>query len=133
MRPLLGPFIVPMLRGSVRMKRLLPIIGLALLASGAGAQVRIKDIAGVQGARGNQLVGYGIVVGLEGSGDSNSTIFTAQSVVNALQRLGIVVPQGIIKVKNVAAVMVIADLPAFVKNGSRIDVVASSMGDATSL
>jgi len=104
-----------------------------LLVSAAGAQVRIKDIAGVQGARGNQLVGYGLVVGLEGSGDSNSTLFTAQSVVNALQRLGVNVPQGLVKVKNAAAVLVTADLPAFVKNGSRIDVTVSSLGDARSL
>lgn len=99
----------------------------------ATSQVRIKDIAGVQGARGNQLVGYGLVVGLDGSGDTNSTIFTAQSVVNALQRLGVLVPPAVVKVKNVAAVIVTADLPAFVKNGSRIDVTVSSMGDARSL
>jgi len=104
-----------------------------LLATGAGAQVRIKDIAGVQGARGNQLVGYGLVVGLEGSGDSNSTLFTAQSVANALQRFNITVPPGIIKVKNVAAVLVTADLPAFVRNGTRIDATVSSIGDARSL
>lgn len=115
------------------MQRLLPIVGLALLTVGAGAQVRIKDIAGVQGARSNQLVGYGLVVGLDGSGDSNSTLFTAQSVVNALQRLGVNVPQGLVKVKNVAAVLVTADLPPFVKNGARIDVTVSSLGDARSL
>lgn len=107
--------------------------GLMLAAPACFAQVRIKDIAGVQGARGNQLVGYGLVVGLDGTGDSNSTIFTAQSVVNTLQRLGVNVPQGIVKVKNVAAVIVTADLPAFVKNGSRIDVTVSSIGDARSL
>lgn len=99
----------------------------------APAQVRIKDIAFVQGARANQLVGYGLVVGLEGTGDSNSTIFTAQSLVNALQRMGVTVPAAAVKVKNVAAVMVTADLPAFVKNGSRIDVTVSSLGDARSL
>jgi flagellar P-ring protein precursor FlgI len=95
--------------------------------------VRIKDIAGVQGARSNQLVGYGIVIGLDGSGDSNSTIFTAQSVVNTLQKMGMTLPAAAIKVKNVAAVMVTAELPAFVKNGSKIDVTVSSIGDARSI
>lgn len=106
---------------------------LVALVSPASGQVRIKDIAGVQGARSNQLVGYGIVIGLDGSGDSNSTIFTAQSVVNALQKMGMTIPQGAIKVKNVAAVMVTAELPAFVKNGSKIDVTVSSIGDARSI
>ena len=106
-----------------------------VMAIGAPAvgQVRIKDIAGVQGARSNQLTGYGIVVGLDGSGDSNSTIMTAQSVVNALQRFGVSVPMGVIKVKNVAAVMVTAELPPFARNGQRIDVTVSSLGDARSL
>ena len=113
--------------------RFLIITAIVLISTCASGQVRIKDIAGVQGARGNQLVGYGLVVGLEGSGDSNSAIFTAQSIVNTLQKLGIVVPQGTVKVKNVAAVMVTADLPAFVKNGGKIDVTASSIGDARSL
>jgi flagellar P-ring protein precursor FlgI len=108
---------------------------LACIVSSAGlhAQVRIKDIAGVQGARSNQLVGYGIVTGLDGSGDSNSTIFTAQSLVNTLQKMGMTIPQGLIKVKNVAAVMLTAELPAFVKNGAKIDVTVSSIGDARSI
>ena len=121
---------------AVRLRRVRPLASLVcllVLAGSARAQVRIKDIAGVQGARSNQLVGYGIVVGLDGSGDSNSTIFTAQSVVNALQKMGMTIPQGAIKVKNVAAVMVTAELPAFVKNGSKIDVTVSSIGDARSI
>ncbi len=104
-----------------------------LLPSICFAQVRVKDIAGIQGARNNQLVGYGLVVGLEGTGDSNSTIFTAQSVVNTLERLGVNVPQNTVKVKNVAAVLVTATLPPFVKNGTQIDVTVSSLGDARSL
>ncbi len=123
-------------RGSLKvfdMKRLVVVIGLLTFGLRSGAQVRIKDIAGVQGARSNQLVGYGIVIGLDGSGDSNSTIFTAQSLVSALQKMGMAIPQGIIKVKNVAAVMVTAEMPAFVKNGSKIDVTVSSIGDARSL
>jgi flagellar P-ring protein precursor FlgI len=115
------------------MRRLLPILGFITLTAGAGAQVRIKDLAEVQGARGNQLTGMGLVVGLDGSGDSNSTIFTAQMAVNALQKLGVTVPAGVIKVKNVAAVIVTAELPPFAKNGSRIDVTVSAMGDARSL
>lgn len=115
------------------MKRIACALGLVALAGAATPQVRIKDIAGVQGARSNQLVGYGIVIGLDGSGDSNSTIFTAQSVVNALQKMGMTVPQGVIKVKNVAAVIVTAELPAFVKNGAKIDVTVSSIGDARSI
>jgi flagellar P-ring protein precursor FlgI len=99
----------------------------------AAAQVRVKDIAGVQGARGNQLVGFGLVVGLEGTGDSNSATFTPQAVANALQKFGTSIPAAAIKVKNVASVMVTAELPSFVKNGSRIDVTVSSMGDARSL
>ncbi|HSV74832.1 MAG TPA: flagellar basal body P-ring protein FlgI [Chthonomonadales bacterium] len=105
----------------------------AALSAPAVGQVRIKDIAGVQGARSNQLIGYGIVVGLDGSGDGNSTIVTAQSVVNALQRFGMSVPHGAIKVRNVAAVVVTADLPPFARNGQRIDVTVASLGDARSL
>jgi flagellar P-ring protein precursor FlgI len=99
----------------------------------AGAQVRLKDIAGVQGVRGNQLVGYGLVVGLAGTGDSQQIAFTLQSVTAMLQKFGITVPQGSVKLKNVAAVMVTADLPAFVHSGDTIDVTVSSLGDASSL
>lgn len=115
------------------MKHLFTIAALAALTVPALGQVRIKDIAGVQGVRSNQLIGYGLVVGLDGTGDSNSTIFTAQSVVNALQKMGVTVSQSSVKVKNVAAVMVTADLPPFARNGNRIDVTVSSMGDARSL
>jgi len=115
------------------MKRFLAVIGFAVLTNAANSQVRIKDIAGVQGARSNQLVGYGIVTGLDGSGDSNSTIFTAQSLVSVLQKMGMAVPQGIVKVKNVAAVMITAELPAFIKQGTKIDITVSSIGDARSI
>ncbi len=94
---------------------------------------RVKDIANLQGVRGNQLIGYGLVVGLEGTGDGQTTQFTQASLVNMLRRFGIDVPTSAVMVKNVAAVMVTADLPPFVKPGSRIDVVVSSMGDAKSL
>jgi flagellar P-ring protein precursor FlgI len=112
------------------------LIGGGLLAArlpAARAQTRLKDIAAVQGVRGNQLVGYGLVVGLDGTGDGTGAAFTPQSVASLLQKFGVSVPPGALKVKNVAAVMVTATLPPFVKNGSAIDVTVSSLGDAKSL
>ena len=97
------------------------------------ATTRIKDIAKVQGVRANQLVGYGLVVGLNGSGDSNKTIETLQSVVNMLKDFGVSINQGTLKTKNVAAVMVTATLPPFTREGDTIDVTVSSMGDAKSI
>jgi flagellar P-ring protein FlgI len=99
----------------------------------ASPEVRLKDIAQINGARGNQLIGYGLVVGLEGTGDSKGALFTTQSVANMLQRFGIAVPAAQMKVKNIAAVIVTADLPPFVREGTRIDVTVSSLGDARSL
>lgn len=96
---------------------------------------RIKDLASIQGVRENQLVGYGLVVGLDGSGDQvRQSPFTQQSLTNMLSQLGVTLPQGSsIQVKNVAAVIVTARLPAFVLPGHNIDVVVSSMGNARSL
>jgi flagellar P-ring protein precursor FlgI len=94
---------------------------------------RIKDIAKVQGVRSNQLVGYGIVVGLSGTGDSNKTLETLQSVANMLQTFGVNISASSLKTKNVAAVMVTATLPPFVREGDTIDITVSSMGDATSI
>lgn len=99
----------------------------------APGAIRIKNLTDWQGVRGNQLVGYGLVVGLEGTGDGQSSQFTIQATVNMLRRFRITVPPDGVKLKNVAAVMVTADLPAFVKTNSRIDVTVSSMGDAKSL
>lgn len=90
-----------------------------LTAVNATAAVKIRDLADVQGIRDNQLFGYGLVVGLNGSGDKQQTEFTVQSLVNMLDRMGITVPQGDVKVKNVAAVMVTAKLPAFSKAGNK--------------
>ncbi len=104
-----------------------------LLAPTSSHATRIKDIAQLDGVRSNQLVGYGIVVGLNGTGDSAATQFTVQSLVNMLERLGVTVPQGQVRVKNVAAVMVTADLPPFAKMGGNVDVVVSSIGDADNL
>ena len=116
------------------MLRLLPILALVLLAglSPARAGARIKDLVTLSGARDNQLVGYGLVVGLAGDGDKNP-VYSVQSIANMLQRFGINVPPATLSSKNVAVVMVTADIPAFVKNGSRLDVNVASMGDAKSL
>ena len=96
---------------------------------------RIKDIANIQGVRPNQLVGYGLVVGLDGTGDqTTSTPFTIQSLVSMLGQLGVQMPQGTsLQLKNVAAVMVTATLPPFAKPGQQIDVTVSSLGNAKSL
>ncbi|MDW8103870.1 MAG: flagellar basal body P-ring protein FlgI [Armatimonadota bacterium] len=123
------------LRGEEMKRKAMLAVGLLVCAAltSAAPDVRLKDIAQVHGARGNQLIGYGLVVGLEGTGDSKGTLFTTQSVANMLQRFGITVPAGQMKVKNIAAVMVTADLPPFAREGSRIDVTVSSIGDARSL
>ena len=105
-----------------------------LLPSGASAD-RIKDMASIQGVRDNQLLGYGLVVGLDGSGDQTTqTPFTVQSIISMLSQMGINLPPGTsLQLKNVAAVMVTATLPPFSKPGQTIDVTASSMGNAKSL
>ncbi len=99
-------------------------------------QVRIKDIADVEGIRENQLVGYGLVVGLNGTGDRlNTSVFTRQSLIGMLERLGVNTrdQETKLETKNVAAVMVTATLPAFARGGSRIDVSVSALGDAKDL
>ncbi len=104
-----------------------------------GQMVRVKDVAAIEGIRDNQLVGYGLVVGLHGTGDSQQTIFPYQSLVSALERMGITVPQsGAIsaqnmQVKNMAGVFVVATLPPFTQPGYKLDVTVSSAGDARSL
>jgi flagellar P-ring protein precursor FlgI len=97
-----------------------------------GAGSRVKDLAVIAGARDNQLVGYGLVGGLANDGDKN-LVFTVQSIANMLQRFGVNVPAAVLQSKNVAAVMVTADIPAFMKNGTRLDVTVSAIGDAKSL
>jgi flagellar P-ring protein precursor FlgI len=109
------------------------LTSLILLIPDADA-VRIKDIADIKGVRGNQLVGYGLVVGLEGTGDSDDSLFTIQSLASLLEKMGVTVQTDDIEdVENVAAVMVTTDLPAFATLGSRIDVLVSSIGDAENL
>ncbi len=95
--------------------------------------VRVKDISDVKGVRENQLIGYGLVVGLAGTGDKNTTEFTTQSLASVLAGMGIGVDATAIQVKNVAAVLITASLPPFARSGSPIDAVVSSLGDATSL
>jgi flagellar P-ring protein precursor FlgI len=105
-------------------------------AGPGAAQVRIKDIADIEGVRDNQLVGYGLVVGLPGTGDRlRSAIFTRQSLVGMLERLGVNTrdQEKQLDTRNVAAVMVTANLPAFARPGSRVDVAVSSLGDASNL
>ena len=105
---------------------------LTLPATPAAAASRVKDIAMVAGARDNQLTGLGLITGIAGDGDKNP-VYTLQSVANFLQRFGLNVPAATLSSKNVAAVMVTADISAFKKNGSRIDVTVSSLGDAKTL
>ncbi len=92
--------------------------------------VRIKDIAYVEGVKSTQIIGYGIVVGLNGTGDTQRSTFTLQSITSMLKRFGITVPQDELRLRNAAAVMVTATIPPFSKVGGTIDVVVSSMGDA---
>ena len=107
----------------------------ALLMGGGAHAERIKDIAAIQGVRVNQLVGYGLVVGLDGTGDQTTqTPFTTQSITNMLMQMGVNLPPGTnMQLKNVAAVMVTADLPPFAQAGQDIDITVSSIGNAKSL
>jgi len=107
----------------------------ALLLPGLVFAERVKDLAGVAGVRNNQLVGYGLVVGLDGTGDQTSQApFTVQSIINMLAKFGITTPAGVKpQLKNVAAVTVTANLPAFSKAGQTIDVTVASIGNSTSL
>ena len=95
--------------------------------------VRIKDIINIEGIRKNQLIGYGLIVGLNGTGDGSKSKFTIQSMASMLEKMGITVKSEDIKVDNVAAVMITADLPPFARVGSRIDVLVNSIGDADNL
>jgi len=114
----------------------LPVFALLAPGLAAAQSVRIKDIADVEGVRDNQLVGYGLIVGLPGTGDRLRTaIFTRQSLIGMLERLGVNTRdnEARLDTRNIAAVMVTANLPAFAQPGSRIDVAVSSLGDASNL
>ena len=103
------------------------------LAPSAAKAVRIKDIASFSGVRDNQLIGYGLVVGLSGTGDKKDSAFTMRSMVNMLEKMGVRVDMKQMKPKNVAAVMVTGRMPVSAKPGTRMDVTVSSLGDSTSL
>ena len=116
---------------------LAPLVLAVLLAAApsrpASAAVRVKELADVQGTRVNQLYGYGLVVGLAGTGDTELVPFTQQSIANLLGRLGIRLDPASVRARNVAAVMVTARLPAFTRPGATLDVAVGSMGNATSI
>jgi flagellar P-ring protein precursor FlgI len=124
-------------RASVRAQCIAALLAMTtvfLVATPAPA-ARLKDIAFIEGVRANQLWGYGVVVGLNGTGDSQQALFTAQSILNMLRRRGLTLainPRQL-QLKNVAAVVVTADLPPFAHSGNRLDVLVSSLGDADSL
>ena len=104
-----------------------------LIAGPLGAAARLKELAAIEGVRENQLVGYGLVVGLAGTGDRQQTVFSAQSLANLLQRMGVAVSPTAIRVNNTAAVMLMATLPPYAQPGTRIDVTAAAIGDAANL
>lgn len=109
----------------------LPLLMLALEPQTNGT--RLKELVSIEGVRDNQLIGYGLVVGLRGTGDRQQTLFSAQSLANLLQQMGVATNPAILRVANTAAVMVTATLPAFAQPGVHIDVTASSIGDAPNL
>ncbi len=117
--------------------RKLMLTWLLVVLAGTAQAERIRDLASIQGVRGNQLIGYGLVVGLDGTGDMTmQTPFTIQSIMNMLQRLGVNLPPSVttsMMLKNVAAVTVTAEMPAFSRPGQTLDVTVSSIGNATSL
>ncbi len=112
------------------------VMAVVFLGGSLAEAARIKDLVSIEGVRDNQLVGYGLVIGLDGTGDDNGTIFTNQSLASMLQRLGITISPGDVddmKAENVAAVMVTAVLPPFARAGSKLDVKISSIGNSESL
>ncbi len=114
------------------MKKIFPLIIFLFIYSNSFAQ-RIKDISYITGENAQQVIGYGLLVGLAGSGDSQRSLFTVQSVTSMLKRFGITVPQTDLRTKNVAAVIVTSTLNPYLKQGANFDVTVSSLGDATSL
>ncbi len=107
---------------------------LAIAPAMTGSEgTRLKDLVSIEGVRDNQLIGYGLVVGLNGTGDSRQTIFSAQSLTNLLQRMGVAVSPSLILVRNTAAAIVTANLPPFAQPGTRIDISVGAVGDSTNL
>ncbi|MCG8067870.1 MAG: flagellar basal body P-ring protein FlgI, partial [Candidatus Thiodiazotropha taylori] len=116
-------------------KRILLVLAVVMMTAQPLLAERIKDLASIQGVRNNQLIGYGLVVGLNGTGDKDTdSPYTINSLKNLLSQLGVQIPEGVnIKPKNVAAVIVHGDLPPFSKVGQKLDVTVSSLGNAKSL
>jgi flagellar P-ring protein FlgI len=108
-------------------------LALSLIAASLASAARLKDLVTVEGVRDNQLMGYGLVVGLAGTGDRKQTMFSAQSLTNMLERMGVSVPPTAIRVNNTAAVMVTATLPPFAQPGSHLDITAAAIGDCSNL
>jgi flagellar P-ring protein precursor FlgI len=117
------------------MKRILAVSVLLAwhFGSDAAAATRLKELVSLEGVRDNQLMGYGLMVGLRGTGDRQQTLFSAQSLANLLERMGLTVNPTMIQVKNTAAVMITATLPPYAQPGSRIDVTVAAIGDCSSL
>src|SRR5215475_6195626 len=105
----------------------IPAILLALIAALPAPAARLKDLVAIEGVRENQLIGYGLVVGLAGTGDRRQTLFSAQSLTNMLERMGVSVSPAAIRVNNTAAVLVTATLPAFAQPGMHIDITAAAI------
>jgi flagellar P-ring protein precursor FlgI len=130
-----------MLQSSCRLAALRPTLALLIASGAAFAEtappaehgMRLKDLISIEGVRGNQLIGYGLVVGLNGTGDKQQTLFPAQSLVNLLLRMGVSIPPGSITVKNTAAVLVTATLPPYAQPGSMVDATVAAIGDASNL
>ncbi len=118
---------------AILIQRISLLVFAILMAAQEARGARLKDIADIEGVRGNQLLGYGLVVGLNGTGDGRMTDFTPKSISNMLEKMGLRVDPMAVRVKNVAAVMVTGELPPFARSGSKIDITLSSMGDAKSL
>jgi flagellar P-ring protein precursor FlgI len=112
---------------------LLAVAQLTFSQDATSRKVRIRDIATVEGVRENPLIGYGLVVGLNGTGDRRQTLFTTQLLANVMQKMGLQIPASAVRVNNIAAVFVTANLPPFARSGTQLDVTVSSIGDAKSL
>ena len=114
------------------MRLLISLLALAIAWPTHGA-IRVKELASLEGVRENQLIGYGIVVGLAGTGDKRQTVFSVQTLTNMLDRMGVSVSPSALQVRNMAAVIVTANLPAFAQPGVRIDITVASIGDSSNL
>src|SRR5229473_5800957 len=117
----------------MRIRTIAACLSILSMPAQAAQTTRLKDLVSLEGIRDNQLIGYGLVVGLKGSGDRQQTIFSVQSLTNMLQQMGVSAPGSSIRVQNTAAVLVTATLPPFAQPGSKIDVTVAAIGDASNL